>query len=107
MILGDFGDLLSTIFASAAGNEMVVSRNLPVAELNWFCFLLTLVYLNSEEFDCKGEGDWTEGFLSQIKTLLPGVILEMLNSIEEFLFQCWKIKSRAGAGESRLYAVKD
>jgi len=31
----------------------------------------------------------------------------MFNSIEELLFQGWKIKSRAGAGESRLYAVKD
>ena len=99
---------MSTILAVAAGNEMFVSRNSLVVELNLFCFLLILVYLNSEEFDCKGgEGDWTERFHSQIKTLLPGVILEMLNSIEEFLFQCWKIKSRAGAGESRLYAVKD
>jgi len=35
---------------------MVVSRNSPVAELNWFCFLLIWIYLNSEEFDCKGGG---------------------------------------------------
>ena len=49
---------MSTILAVVAGNEMVVSRNLPVAELNLFCFLLILVDLNSEEFDCRGgEGD--------------------------------------------------
>ena len=55
---------MSTILAVAAGNEMVVSRNSPVAELNLFCFLLILVYLNSEEFDCKRGEDWTERSLS-------------------------------------------
>jgi len=62
---------LSTILAVAAGNEMVVSRNSPVAELNWFCFLLIWIYLNSEEFDCKGRRGRPRGALFE-ELFLPG-----------------------------------
>ena len=56
-ILGYFEDPLSTIFASAAGNKMFVSRNSPVQSWIRFGFLLIVVYL-SRLYVVRGWGDW-------------------------------------------------
>ena len=72
--------------AVAAGNEMFVSRNSPVAEMNLFCFLLILVYLNSEEFDCEWGGGGAERFLFQIRSLLPGLFWDGSTALKNFFF---------------------
>ena len=56
-------------FCSCGRQRNGCFQKFACAELNLFWFLLIVVYLNREEFDCRG-GDWTKRFLSQIKTLL-------------------------------------
>jgi len=107
LILGDFEDPLSTILAVAAGNEMFVSRNSPVAEMNLFCFLLILVYLNSEEFDCERGRWWSWDISLSDQIAAARIILGWINSIEEFLFLCLKSRPRARAGESIVWRRKE
>ena len=86
-------------FCSCGRQRNGCFQKFACAELNLFWFLLIVVYLSREEFDCQGGGlDWEISLSNQ--TLLSRVILGMLNSIGEFLFQCLKSKPRAGAGEA-------
>ena len=97
----DFGIFLGFYerdFCSCGRQRNGCFQKFACAELNLFWFLLIVVYLNIEEFDCWW-GDWTERFLSQIKTLLFELFCKCSTVLKNFFLNVGRANQELELGK--------